>query len=120
MNGMAKDDYDTLVFIILAFLYKRLKGKTEDRPAEYIQPMTKDFPIQEDYLNYVLVKMLEEGFIERLEVSEVWGGDSIVKVTDQLRITPDGIHYLRDNSTMRKLSKLLPQAAAIASLFEEI
>lgn len=117
---MAKDDYDTLVFKILAFLYKCLKGKAEDRPAEYIQPMTKDFPIQEDYLNYILIKMQEQGLVERLEVSKIWGGDPIVKVTDQLRITPDGIHYLRDNSTMRKLSQLLPQAAAIASLFEEI
>ena len=58
--------------------------------------------------------------IERLEVTNVWGGDPIVKVTDQLRITPDGIYYLRDNSTMRKLAQLLPQAAAIASLFAEI
>lgn len=117
---MAKDDYDTLVFKILAYLYKRLKGKVEDRPADYILPGTKDFPIREDYLDYILLKMLDQGFIERLEVSKVWGGDPIVNVTDQLRITPDGIHYLRDNSTMKKLSTLLPQAAAVASLFEEI
>ena len=117
---MAKDDYDTLVFKILAYLYKHLKGKTEDRPAEYIQANTKDFPVQEDYLSYVLVKMQDQALIERLEVTNIWGEDPIVKVTDQLRITPDGIHYLRDNSTMRKLAQLLPQAAAIASLFEEI
>lgn len=117
---MAKDDYDTLVFKILAYLYKRLKGKTDDHPAEYIQPRTKDFPIQEDYLCYVLLKMQDQGLLERLEVSRVLGGEPIVNVTDQLRITPDGIHYLRDNSTMKKLAQLLPQAVAIASLFEEI
>lgn len=83
---MANDDYDTLVFKILAFLYKCLKGKTEDRPAESIQPMTKDFPIQEDYLNYILIKMQEQGLVERLDVSKAWGGDPIVKVSDQLRL----------------------------------
>lgn len=117
---MAKDDYDALVFTILAFLYKRLNGKIDNRPAEYIQANTKDFSIQEEYLSYVLEKMQDQGLIERLEVLNVWGEDPIVKVTDQLRITPEGIHYLRDNSTIRKLSQLLPQATSIASLFSEI
>ena len=101
---MARDDYDRIVCIILTYLYARLKGKTEEKPDAYLQPMTKDFPISEEYFYFVLENMLKEGYIDGIILVKAWGGD-IIKVSgmSNIRITPDGIHYLCENSTMRNV-----------------
>ena len=44
---MAKDDYTRIVCIILTYLYSWLRGKTEEQSEIYLQPMTKDFPVEE-------------------------------------------------------------------------
>ena len=60
---MAKDDYYTLVCKILVYLYKRLKGKDKTDPVNYIAPLTKDFPVERDYLEYVIEQMVNQGFM---------------------------------------------------------
>ena len=54
---MARDDYSRSVCIILAYLYAKLRGKTEMLPEVYLQPMTKDFPIEEEYFYFILEEM---------------------------------------------------------------
>ena len=115
---MAKDDYYVIVCKILVFLYKRLKKKEKKSPEEYIIPFTKDFPIDEDYLMYVLEKMQEQGYIERVTLLKAWGGDVVMYDIEKIRIAPLGIDYLRENSVMRELVKKLPEAASIISLFQ--
>jgi hypothetical protein len=51
---MAKDDYFVLAYRVLAYLYDCLKGKKKLNP-DYLKPLTKDFPIEEEYFNYVMV-----------------------------------------------------------------
>lgn len=60
---MAKDDYFTLVAKVLVYLYARLKGKEKTSPAQYLHPMSKDFPVSEDYFDYVLNEMMEHNYI---------------------------------------------------------
>ena len=74
---MGKDDYYVIVAKILIFLYKKLKGKAETTIGEYIVPMTKDFPIDEDYLQYVIVKLFERGYVENVLITRAWGGEVI-------------------------------------------
>ena len=105
---MAKDDYDKIVCIILTYLYARIKGQTGVKPEDYLQPLTKDFPIVEDYFNFILESMLKAGYIEGITFTRTWNGDIISAdgMTD-IRITADGIHYLSENSIMRKVLEWL-------------
>ncbi len=113
---MAKDDYDVLVCKVLVYLYRKLKGKGEIDP-HYLLPRTKDFPIDEEYFEYVLMSLYKECLIENITVFKVWGGDEIISNIDKIRITPKGIAHLRDNSLMEKIAQTIPEAASIASLF---
>lgn len=117
---MAKDDYYIIVAKILVFLYKKLKGKEKRDIKEYIIPMTNDFPINEDYLNYVIEKMLEQGFVEKVTVIRAWGGDIVGFDYSEMRITPLGIDYMLDNSRLRKVIEGLKEAAEISSLFKPL
>ena len=53
---MDKDDMPVLFCKILVHLYKVLKGKQE-QDKYYIHPLTKDFPISEDYLETALIEL---------------------------------------------------------------
>lgn len=114
---MAKDDYFVIVAKILVYLYARLKGKNEIPPEEYIHPMSKEFPISEEYLDTVLDEMYGHGYI-RLKTIQSWGEDVVFRDMDGIRITQEGIEYLRDNSTMRKAVDMIPMAASIYELFQ--
>lgn len=117
---MAKDDYFTMVAKILVYLYRKLKHKTTLIVDEYLQPNTKDFPVQNDYFDYVLEQMVEQGLISGVTVTHAWGEGNpvMVEITNRIQITAAGIEYLRNNSTINKLIHEIPMAASIASLFE--
>lgn len=105
---MAKDDYDRLVCIILTYLYAMLKGKTEERPEIYLQPLTKEFPVTEEYFNFIIESLVNEGYITGVRIVKAWGGDIInISGMSGIRITPDGIHYLCNNSKMKKVLEWL-------------
>ena len=104
---MSNNDYDVIVCKVLVYLYK--KYKRIDVPEDYLTPMTKEFPICQE--------MLGEGLIKGFEYIEAFGGDEIIVLENNIKITPTGIHYLKDNSIMLKLVEKIPEAASIASLF---
>ena len=112
---MGKDDYFVLAAKILVYLYSKLKGK-EKRDISYLSPKTKDFPIEEEYFEYVLLQLEKQGYIENLYVQKYWGGQ-IVKVTDELQITPAGIEYLQENSMMKKVFSTVAELASFAGNF---
>lgn len=119
---MAKDDYSRIVCLILTYLYARLRGKTEERPEVYLQPMTKDFPIEENYFNFILEEMQKKGWISGLAFSRDWSGELVsVKGFSRVSITGDGIQYLSDNGTMRKtLEWLRDNAPALPGMVTTI
>ena len=114
---MAKDDYFVIVAKILVYLYAKLKGKNKVPAVEYIHPLSKDFPISEDYLNMIIDEMAYHGYI-KINRFKAWGGEVVLRDIDSIRITQEGIEYLRDNSTMKKLADTIPMAASIYELFQ--
>ena len=109
---MAKDEYDRLVCTILVFLYARLKKKEKKSPEDYLIPMTKDFPIDTDYFNFVLLSMVDEGYITGPKAIRAWGGEIVRMIDiDDIRITPDGIHYLSESDRMKKVLEFFRDTA---------
>lgn len=111
---MAKDDYFVLVYKLLGYLYKCLRK--EERPSlEIISPNTKDFPISEEYFTYMLDHLLSDGYIEGLARVNRIGNAPKFKETTGIQITPKGIEYLQENSTMKKVAELLGNAGEIVT-----
>ena len=111
---MAKDDYRRIVCLMLTFLYARLKGKTNKEPEEYLQPTTKDFPITEEYFNFVIGEIVDKGLIRGVNITKAWGGDIVgVSGIENCRITSDGIEYLSENGSMRAALEQLRNAATL-------
>lgn len=111
---MAKDDYYTLVAKILVYLYKKYKQK--DVEEDYISPLTKDFPVKEEQLMETVSMMIEQGLVKGKCV-KAWSGDNVMIDYQSLKITPDGIDYLQDNSKIRKICETLIEAKPIWELF---
>lgn len=107
---MAKDDYFVLAYKLLKYLYKCLKsGASID--FEYLNCGTKDFPVQEEYWNYLLEKLNEDGYIEGIVVIRSDTGPALVRKTNTFRITPKGIEYLQENSMMKKAAAAVKEIA---------
>lgn len=117
---MAKDDYDVLVFKILTYLYACLKGK-----AFYDSAVVENTILQgvnEPYRAYILRHMADNGLIEGYRYTHAWG-NVYVSLTDlsECQITPEGITFLKENSTMKKVLNALQESGdVIVSLFRLI
>ena len=75
---MAKDDYMRIVCLILTYLYARLRGRIEETPEVYLQPMTKDFPVDLNdppkmvHHSTEITKFDPSDPIERARAIEIW------------------------------------------------
>lgn len=111
---MAKDEYYTIVAKILAFLYQRLKGKENREVLDYVRANTEEFPIGEDYMEYVIYHMTDSGLIERtLNFVDTDGDLFRAELTVDTRITPEGIAFLHENSMIRKVASSIPIVSQI-------
>ena len=97
---MAKDDYFVIVYQILAYLYQRLK-KGEPVEEEALKHESKLFRVNEKYWKYIIINMLNQGYINGITVRKVWG-DVLIEDLGGAQITPAGIEYLCENSMMKK------------------
>lgn len=104
---MAKDDYFVLVYRFLSYLYACLKSG--ERPSwEYLNYGTKDFPIGEEYWNYLLEHLIDDGLVEGLvKVRCIGVKDGFKEMPDGVKITPRGIEYLQENSAMKRAAEFL-------------
>ncbi len=103
---MAKDDYYVIVYKILAYLYIQLKNG-EDIEADMLTHDGKLFKINKKYWIYIIEHMLDDGYIEGLVIKKTFGRDIIILGWDDLKITPKGIDYLCNNSTLEKAKEFL-------------
>lgn len=103
---MSKDDYHVLAYKILAYLYECLK-QGEHPSVEYLSCDTKAFPVGESYWNYVLVHLLDEGYVEGIFTVPIFRSERGVKGMEKIQITPKGIEYLQDNSKMKRVREFL-------------
>lgn len=111
---MGKGDYYVIAAKILTYLYKKYKCERLD--ADYITPLTKDFPIPEQQLKETIVMMEERGFIKG-EIVKDAEGEAVYIEYHSLKITPAGIDYMTDNGKIRKAIGTLKEAATIMGLF---
>ena len=101
-NGaMARDDYFTIVYKILGYLYECLKKGIEPDP-EKIGPETEWYSINQRYWLYIMKHMIDGGYIEGAEYRSYADGDEIIHL-ERASITPEGIEYLLDNRMIKKV-----------------
>lgn len=104
---MANDDYFVLAYRLLSYLYGCLKSG-EEPDWERLNYETKEFPVGEDYWNYLLEHLLLDGYVEGAALLPAVGGtQKRIKLSRVFQITPKGIEYLQENSAMRKAAEFL-------------
>ena len=102
---MAKDDYFVIVCKILCYLYDCLKsGKTVD--VNYLSCKEKQFNVNESYWKYIIENIAKEGYVRGVIVHYM-DNETFVHYDERIQITPKGIEYLQENSTMKRLLALL-------------
>ena len=103
-NGaMAKDDYFSIVYKILKYLYDCLK---EGKDIDYRMLTASSLGITERYWLYIMVHMIRGGYIEGAECRDYATGTEIINL--QLsQITPEGIEYLLDNRMIKKVVEVM-------------
>lgn len=109
---MARDDYYVVVYQILSYLYQCLKlGKKVDE--RYINNDNKYISINIEYWKYIIVNMLNQGYISGISIDNTWDGNVVISNLDKTQITPKGIEFLCDNSFMEKVKQFLKDAKEI-------
>lgn len=84
---MAIDDYFIVVYKILAYLYKCLKA---GEPPDINNIITAEtYGITDSYFEYIIIEMVNEGYIRGVTVFNVMGGlNPCARLAASLVITP--------------------------------
>lgn len=106
---MAKDDYYVIVYQILSYLYQRLK-KGEDVDPRQISVKSDFFSINKRYWSYIMVNLYKEGYIDGVILVEIDNADPTVMGLERCQITPAGIAFLTENSTIEKAKRFFAEA----------
>lgn len=103
---MARDDYFVIAAKILDYLYRCLKKGIAPDP-EQLSPDALE--INESYWSYIFSNLMESGYIIGVTSKRLLGNaDRQVKIQyNRIQITPAGIEYLMENSTMKKALETL-------------
>ena len=109
---MAKDDYDVIVYRILVYLYACMKHKIMFENITFEKAVRKNIE-SDEYVTDILVMMQKEGLITGVIGAGAWGESILVSEYSDLKITVDGIHYLKENSTMKKVGETLKETVDI-------
>lgn len=103
---MARDDYFVIAAKILDYLYRCLKKGISPNP-EQLSPDA--LGINESYWNYIFGNLMESGYITGVVAKRLLGSAEMqARIQyNRLQITPVGIEYLMENSTMKKALETL-------------
>lgn len=103
---MARDDYYVIVYQILSYLYQQLKAGKDVDPT-LIKHDSKYLGINRRYWEYIIINLLDERYIRGVTVDEDIEGNIEIYNLDKCEITPKGIAYLTDNSTIEKAKSFM-------------
>lgn len=120
---MAKNDLDFILYKILLYYYGALQKKY--RFDIRVFKALFDTSVDEEYWMEVVHMAADEGLITGLKFVSAWGNDGIlVNDLSDGKITISGVQYLKENSSMKKVTELLSKStgivanlAALVSLF---
>ena len=101
---MARDDYYVIVYQVLSYLYQQLKAGKDVDP-QLIKHDSKYLRINRKYWTYVMVNLLKDGYIRGFAMDEDLEGNINFYNLDCCEITPKGIEYLTENSTIEKAKR---------------
>ena len=100
---MARDDYFVIVYQVLKYLYDCLKKGEKPEKALLNED---EYSIPKRYWEYVLLSLLEEGYIQGIRPINTKSGIAWGNIEDVI-ITPKGIEYFFENSMIQKVKKTL-------------
>ncbi len=104
---MAKDDYDVVIFKVLTYLYGCMKRKYSFELCSFNAVISKQ-NVNDEYLSDVLYMAVEDGYIEGILFTKVWGGNKIItSEMSDMKITSSGIRYLNENTKMKDVKDYL-------------
>ena len=103
---MARDDYHVVVYQILSYLYQQLKQGNEI-DVSLIKHDSKYLQINRKYWKYVIISLFNEGYIKGVVIDEDIDENLEIYNLDKCEITPKGIEYLTDNSTIEKAKRFM-------------
>lgn len=105
---MANNDYHVIVYKVLKYLYECLKSG--NKPSlEYLSCGSRDFPVESEYWTYIIRNLYENGFVTGVRETTVLGKGRVYDMDVSVEITPKGIEYVLENSTMAKAKKFLQE-----------
>lgn len=110
---MAKDDYFVLVYKVLSYLYACLKKGKNIEPIMLDRqgPIFQGVPTR--YYTYVFNNLIKQGYIIGPYIARYDDKEEALMVNESM-ITPDGISYLMDNSTIEKVKQFLKDIKDVA------
>ncbi len=103
---MAKDDYFVIMYKILSYLYECMK-KGEKPNIDFIS--YEKFKIPESYYNHIVINMIEKEYIKGAITVPILGQDCGIRWLNPY-ITQEGVEFLTENSTMKKVKDVLGKA----------
>lgn len=103
---MAKDDYYVIAYRILAYLYTCLKAG-EEPDLSYISADSEAIQISQNYWEYIIRNLYEDGYLEGISLLPVIGRQTPGIKLRGVMITPKGIDFLQNNSSMAKARDFL-------------
>lgn len=110
---MTKDDYEVIVYQILAYLYNCLK-KDIKIETKYLEPQGKLFIINTQYWQFIIYNLYNDALIDGISLTKVWGDKyPLISELEDIGITPKGIQFLTDNSFINKATEMLKDAKSI-------
>lgn len=102
---MTENDYFKIVYLILSELYDAMK---KDREIDFKSISPLRFGIPESYISEIWAELLYKGYTKGYVVREVGRNVYITGLKDA-KVTMDGIEYLENNSTMKKVYETLKE-----------
>ena len=98
---MAKDDYFVIKYRLMKYLYECLKKSK----AANMEVFDADFfSIRQEYWEYIIANMCEDGYISSVTLFPVLGSQKQgIKISPDVRITPKGILCLEENSVFQRI-----------------
>jgi hypothetical protein len=104
---MAKDDYYVLVYRILTYLYNQLKA---GEPVDVSKLTPEWLGIPRSYFEFIFETLSEEGYVRDVAFDDMMDGRTM---SEDIKISPAGISFLHNNSTIQKVKNSIKGIADI-------